>query len=240
MHGSSRATILGSESPDPTAVPEEGLQLNGPCAIPSSSPTNRRSRIAAAIAVILFFLLGADQARSQSNATSRAAGEFRRIDPTGSAVALEDVESPEALVSTLYDVISGPADEARDWDRLRSLFLPGARLTITRWQTPEGLAEELRRADVEGFIRAAGASYRQAGFWEREVWSRTERFGNVAHVFSTYESRVGSESSDPVQRGINSFQLAREGGRWWVAGIVWDVETPGNPIPDDHLPDPSR
>ena len=40
----------------------------------------------------------------------------------------EDVASVDAIVAAVYDVISGPAGEARDWDRFRSLFLPGARL----------------------------------------------------------------------------------------------------------------
>lgn len=39
-----------------------------------------------------------------------------------------DVASPEAVVEALYEVISGPADEPRDWDRFRALFLPGARV----------------------------------------------------------------------------------------------------------------
>lgn len=202
--------------------------------IPTPVPANHRSSLVGATAVVIL-LLAADQARSQSTAEGRTPEEFRRIEPTGSDVPLQAVESPGDLVATLYDVISGPADAERDWNRFRSLFLPGARLTIARWQTPDGVTEELRSADVEGFIRVAGASYRQDGFWEREIWSRTERFGNVAHVFSTYESRVGSEDADPVQRGINSFQLLREGGRWWVASIAWDVEVPGNPLPTEYL-----
>ncbi len=69
---------------------------------------------------------------------------------------------------------------------------------------------------------------------DREVWRRTERFGNVAHVFSTYESRVGSPDGDPVAAGINSVQLVRSNGRWWIAGIAWDVETATNPIPEGY------
>ncbi len=35
-----------------------------------------------------------------------------------------DVESVDAILKALYDVISGPAGQKRDWDRFRSLFLP--------------------------------------------------------------------------------------------------------------------
>lgn len=146
--------------------------------------------------------------------------------------------SPESVVAALYDVISGPAEaeHARDWDRLRSLFAPNATFRLVRWITYEGSDEQLREWDVERFIAAGREIWRDAGFWERELWSRTQRFGNIAHVLSTYESRVGTPDNDPVSRGVNSFQLVRIDGRWWLASTVWDIEAPENPIPPELLP----
>ena len=43
----------------------------------------------------------------------------------------KDVASQDAIIAALYDVISGPACQSRDWDRFRSLFAPGARLIPT-------------------------------------------------------------------------------------------------------------
>ena len=43
----------------------------------------------------------------------------------------EDVKSPEAILNAVYDVISGGKGQARDWNRMRSLFIPGARLIPT-------------------------------------------------------------------------------------------------------------
>ena len=40
----------------------------------------------------------------------------------------EDVTSPEAIVAAVYSVISGGKGQERDWDRMRSLFVPDARL----------------------------------------------------------------------------------------------------------------
>lgn len=87
------------------------------------------------------------------------------------------------------------------------------------------------------FIDAARDFYRESAFYEREIARRVERFGNIAHVFSTYESRVGSEDSDPVARGINSVQVVLSRDRWWIAHLVWDVASPGNPIPPEYLSD---
>jgi len=54
------------------------------------------------------------------------------------------------------------------------------------------------------------------------------RFGNLVHVFSTYEFRARLDG--PVRgRGVNSIQLFWDGQRWWIASATWDNERPGNP-----------
>lgn len=149
-----------------------------------------------------------------------------------------DVASPESAVQSVYEAISGPAekDRVRDWNRLRSLFLPGARLVLVRWTSHDGGEEEVVRAwDVDGFIEAARGFYQASAFHEHEVGRRVERFGNIAHIFSTYESRVAPTDSVPVARGINSVQLVRSEGRWWIAHLVWDIERPHNAIPEAYL-----
>jgi hypothetical protein len=50
-----------------------------------------------------------------------------------------DVASPDAIMAATYDVISGPAGQERDWDRMRSLFYPGARLIRTEAKKEGGL-----------------------------------------------------------------------------------------------------
>lgn len=162
--------------------------------------------------------------------------------PSTPEPAREDVGSPVAVVQAVYGSISGAAevDGPRDWDRFRSLFLPDARLVLVRWGNAEEEVEILRTWDVEDFITAARGFYHDSAFYEHEVSRRVDRFGNIAHVFSTYESRAGSEQGEPVARGINSVQLVRAEGRWWIAHLVWDVERPANPIPEAYLrSDPS-
>jgi hypothetical protein len=144
-----------------------------------------------------------------------------------------DVASPEAITLALYDVISGPGTQPRDWDRFRSLFLPGARLIYSR--TNRAGEEQLHPMTVEDFIRIVTPEYARSGFWERDVGHRTERFGNVAHVFTAYETRGSGSDGPVVARGINSVQLVRHQGRWWIANIAWDTERPGNPIPPEFM-----
>src|SRR6202051_4349874 len=57
-----------------------------------------------------------------------------------------DVAAPDAILAATYDVISGPAGRERDWDRMRSLFYPGARLIRAEEKKEGGLGAGLPRA----------------------------------------------------------------------------------------------
>lgn len=139
-------------------------------------------------------------------------------------------DSTETIVRAVYDVISGEAG-TRDWARFRSLFAEGARLISMR-VTAEGATP--RVMTVDDYARQAGASFEKNAFYEREVSRRVEMFGNIAHVFSTYESRR-APGEKPFARGINSFQLVKDGKAWKVMTILWDAEREGNPIPEKYL-----
>ena len=144
-----------------------------------------------------------------------------------------DVASVDAIVAALYDVISGPKGATRDWDRMRSLFYPGARL-IPTGKRPDGTTSA-RVADVEGYIERSRPFLEGEGFFEREIGRRTERFGSVVHVFSSYDSRHAASDAQPFARGVNSIQLYHDGTRWWVMTVMWDSERPDNPIPAKYL-----
>ncbi len=143
-----------------------------------------------------------------------------------------DVESVDAIIAAVYDVISGPAGQPRDWDRMRSLFVPGARL-IPTFRDSTG-ARALRVQSVEDWIAVADRPLVQNGFFERELHRVTEQYGNIVHLFSAYDSKR-TRDSEPFARGINSFQLLNDGHRWWVVTIFWQGESPDNPIPAKYL-----
>jgi hypothetical protein len=144
-----------------------------------------------------------------------------------------DVGSIDAIVAAVYDVISGPAGEARDWDRWRSLFIPEARL-IPTGVNPNGQVG-YRVMTPEDYAQNSGPYLEETGFFEVEVGRVTEEFGQIAHLFSSYESRRTLEDEEPFARGINSFQLFSDGQRWWVVSIMWDSERPTNPIPERYI-----
>jgi hypothetical protein len=139
----------------------------------------------------------------------------------------EDVKSLDSILAAVYDVISGPAGD-RDWNRFRSLFVPEARLTSA---SKKGDGSIFLR-DVDGYARGAGGYFKTHAFYESAIVNRVERFGNIAQVFSSYASR-NAPNEKPFARGVNSIQVFNDGTRWWVISILWDEETPNNPLPPD-------
>lgn len=150
----------------------------------------------------------------------------------GPAAAEKDVASIDAIVAALYDVISGPAGQARDWNRLRSLFVPTARM-IPIGVRPDGSAV-MRLMQVNDYVATSGPVMLEKGFHERELARRTEQFGNIAHVFSTYEGTIEGEAGP--MRGINSLQLMNDGKRWWIVSLMWEAENPNLKLPAEYLP----
>lgn len=149
------------------------------------------------------------------------------------AARATDVESIDGIVAALYDVISGPAGKPRDWDRMRSLFAPEARLMIVG-PRPDG-SFGLRTLTVEDYITRNSKAFATMGFFERELARSSETFGQIAQVFSTYESRHTIDDAKPFQRGINSLQLYNDGKRWWVVNLVWRAEDALLPLPERYL-----
>ena len=149
----------------------------------------------------------------------------------------ENVSSIDALVETLYDVISGKRGEKRDWDLFRYLFLDDAKCVLYErdW---EGIVRP-RYLSPDDYVNGIGnwlENKRPTDFFENELHKKVEIFGPIAHAWSTYESFHSKEDTEPYMRGINSFQLLHHDGRWWIVNLYWTRETPQNPIPKEYLP----
>ncbi len=154
--------------------------------------------------------------------------------PEGAAGRVEDnvtdpadIAAIDEAVAAVYAVISGPVGQERDFDAMRAMFAPDARLTAL---TPRGL----RGGTVDDYISNSGPFLVKSGFTERELARRMEVYGDIAHVWSSYSGTFGEGES---VRGINSFQLVRTDGRWLVQSIFWQAESPDNPLPADMQTD---
>lgn len=135
--------------------------------------------------------------------------------------------APDTVVRALYDIVSGPAGARKDWARMTTLFAPGAVVTPTTHRGDNFLAAPQSQAQ---FAALNDKLLGQRGFYEREVAQQLFRFGHVAHVWSTYETR--DRPDGPVRvRGVNAVQLLNDGKRWCILSITWDAEMAAHPIP---------
>lgn len=147
----------------------------------------------------------------------------------------KDVESVDAIMKALYEVISGPAGQARNWNRMRSLFLPEAKMIATG-TTPAG--EIVKRVmTVEDYITRNGPVLEKNGFFEQEIYRKQELYGRIAHCFSTYAAKRNATDAEPFMRGINSIQLYNDGKRWWILSVYWQSESKDVPLPKQYLPE---
>jgi len=184
--------------------------------------------------LLLAFVCTAAFAQTPTPAPAPLQGDLA-AHPNNPTAKPADVNSVDAILTALYSVISGPKGQARDWDRMRSLFLPSARLI------PARAAKDSPHADaifltIDEYIARSSGTMTTSGFFERSIHNDIQQFGNIVHIWSTYESRHNADDATPFARGINSIQLLKDGDRYWIVNILWDSERPTNPIPTQYLP----
>ena len=137
-----------------------------------------------------------------------------------------DLAGIDAAIRGVYEVISGPPGQKRDFDRMRSLFAPGATMKAIG---PKGL----HGGSVEDYIARDRDILEREGFTERELGRRLQVWGGLATAWSSYDGRTANGSFH--ERGINSFELVKIDGKWLIASILWQEETPGNPLPRELI-----
>lgn len=146
---------------------------------------------------------------------------------------VNDTKTVASTIAVLYEVISGGPGIERDWNRFKNLFKPEGRLIPTRKDDQGSLIIKALTPDeyIELF-----KSRVPVGFFEREISRKTEEFGTVVHVFSTYETRDKKEGQ-VTNRGINSIQLFKDNNRYYIVTIFWCAESMGFELPEKYLSD---
>jgi hypothetical protein len=182
------------------------------------------------VRLILFLIAGVgvssaimaySQVRQPLQAKTEHPLAVRTTEP-GATASLKDVETPDALIAAMYDIVSGPAGTARDWQRMYSLFFPGAVLV----RTAKGKSGELEATVLSPteYVTRAGKFFEAHPFYERETSRKTRSWRNIEQVFSTYESSQDVAFAKPLARGVNSIELFYDGKRWWVMAIMWQED----------------
>jgi hypothetical protein len=186
----------------------------------------KRSVLLLAVFLTLFGSARNSQAQDQKQAPPK------HVEVPTIAPRAEDVGSLDGIMKAFYEVISGPAGQPRQWSRDRTLYISGVKfVSMNENATGEPVAHVM---DHQQFVDSSNEMVVSKGFFEWEIHRETNRFGNIAHIFSTYESRITKEGP-VIARGVNSIELFWDGKRWWIASAIWDDERKNNPIPKDLL-----
>jgi 3',5'-cyclic AMP phosphodiesterase CpdA len=144
----------------------------------------------------------------------------------------EDVSTLDGIIKAFYETICGPKGQPRQWARDRTLYIPDMRFVSMDMRDGKPHAEIM---DHQAYVDRSNDFFVREGFYENEIHRVTKAFGNVTHVFSTYEMRQ-TPNGPGTGRGVNSIQLFYDGKRWWIISAAWDDERPDNPIPQEFLP----
>jgi len=152
--------------------------------------------------------------------------EIPEIDPNPA-----DVSTIDGIIKAFYETVSGGKGVKRQWPRDKTLYMPDVRFVAMDMDNGKVRATLMSH---DQYISGSNDFFVQEGFTEREINRIFRRFGNIAHVFSTYEWRT--EDKKMSGRGVNSIELYFDGTRWWISAVSWDQEYPVRKIPKEFLP----
>ena len=142
----------------------------------------------------------------------------------------KDVSTIDGIIKAFYETISGGKGVPRQWSRDRNLYMPEARFVGMNERDGKIRASVM---NYMNYVNGTNEFFVAEGFREREINRVVKKFGNIAHVFSTYE--FSTEDGKEKGRGVNSIELFWDGTRWWISFAAWDEERAGNPIPKEFL-----
>ncbi len=135
---------------------------------------------------------------------------------------------PKGIPAALDAAITGPADKDRAC--MKALLIPEARMLFVSLGADGTPSYRLETVDDWiARVRARGHTMLE----EKQLKFHIERFGNIAHVWSSYAL---SSDGKQVARGINSIQAIKEAGGWRVTGIMVQAESATLPLPKEYRP----
>ena len=145
----------------------------------------------------------------------------------------EEFTTAESVVKEMYKLVSFDSTQTPDWDEVKNLFLEEAVIIL---RTARDVFQILTK---DGFVQLFIDDIKKynldkTGFTEKIVNIKIQLFGDIAHCFTVYEVGIPNTNRPPF-RGVDSFQLVKKDGRWWIASVTNEIPTANNPIPKELM-----
>lgn len=132
----------------------------------------------------------------------------------------DDAAVIEAVVDRFYRILSGSAEETRDWRALRRLFCDGACVLSISRTTPAQVV------GIDTYIDRLKTALSGRDFYERGLDYRIEIAGSIAQVRSRYEATDDPNSNRTIRAGTNLVQLVRPGSAWRIFSMLYEDDAP--------------
>ncbi len=147
----------------------------------------------------------------------------------------ENLSTVDGIIHALYDAISGPVGEERNWDKFRNLFAENARMYSAVPVKDSSAA--LRCITPQEYAERNKTRFSDIGFYEEELYRITNTFGAGTQVLSTYELHfTNKDGEQEITKGINNIQLFFDGDRYFIVSVFWDANSKNIEVPERYLP----
>jgi hypothetical protein len=141
-----------------------------------------------------------------------------------------DFKTIDGILRAVLKGVSNKKGETRNWAAFRSLFLPTCTFTVVNHR--DSLFKPLETVNLDEFIKTVSEDSDEVGYTEMELGRITKSYNGIANVFQGF---VGIDAENNKQRGVNSYQLVFANNRWYVANLVWTLETKDAKFPGELL-----
>ncbi|MGH1384404.1 hypothetical protein [Kordia sp.] len=148
---------------------------------------------------------------------------------------VEAVKSIDGILSRMLELLSVEKGNAIDHKSLKDLFLPNATFSVR--SPDDSYPNPLETVNLKDFIESLKDSYYEDGYTEIEMGKVVNEFNGIASVFQSF---TGIDSEGNKEKGINSYQLVYLKNRWWIANMIWTLETSDAKIPEKYLKGDSK
>lgn len=144
----------------------------------------------------------------------------------------DNVGTLDGIMKAYYDVVTVKKGEKPSYQRDSCLHIPDARCGSV--STKKDGTKVLAYMTLKEYHKRSDEFLSSEGFVEQEIGRKVEQFGNIYHVWSTYESR-NTPTGPVIERGINSIEMYNDGKRFWIIAWYYDGESKTNPIPKKYI-----
>jgi len=145
-------------------------------------------------------------------------------------IAEQPYQTAEQVIRELYDLVTFEPNNLPDWEKVKATFIENPVFVLRTAR------DKIDVMSMNGFIDLwlhdiKKYNLDKSGFQEKIVNLKIDVFGDIAHGWVLYEASIPNHPMPP-QQGVDSFQLMKKDGRWWIVSITNEIPGPGKPIPE--------